>query len=235
MQLSAHAPVHSAARRGVDLDEHRPFVDGTAPAVAVLMLHRTSSLVAIAVGSCLFALTPGTAHAAEPTPEAPPDAWERPLSVVGVAGSSALGAIGAAAEVTPVRVLTVSGGIGAPWFSGSAQVAVEPRLRFFVTRTVAMTAGVGVSFGSYREASPGVACFFGCSPSYTRSWDTAVWADLEAGVEGRTSGGFTWRAFGGAGRVMNPAAYTCTGSEGCNGTAPTAPHAGIALGYALPI
>jgi hypothetical protein len=169
-------------------------------------------------------------------PSAPDDPWRaRPISLAGQMIATPYGFAGASVAVTPVRWLSVEAGGGVT--VDGPQAALMPRGRIFVSRKVALSLGLGASFGRYVDAHDLQLCAivpFGarCPPDPVRTWETAAWANALGALEGRTGSGFEWRVFAGIGRLLNRGAFVCDGGS-CPDAAPTQPYAGLALGYAF--
>ena len=72
-------------------------------------------------------------------------------------------------------------------------------------------------------------------PEQSEVNELAVFLNGELGYEVRTTGGFTWRSYAGAGLMMNPGDMTCDAYDGCMSPSSRGPvlFAGMAFGYAF--
>src|SRR5688572_10909092 len=148
------------------------------------MLLAAATFACVALGS--------TAALAQDKPaaaDATPDRWrDRPFAIWGQGGvGTPLGLVGGMLEWSPHRMVAIGAGAGFD-FAG-VQYGVMPRLRLILAESVAFHMGLGASGGRWKKF-----CFLsGCSDMDYRVVDNAVRANIEAGFEGRTEQGMTWR------------------------------------------
>jgi hypothetical protein len=197
----------------------------------------------LAFAALVFVAVPSLAHAeveSATTVAAPErDRWTaRPFALEIQGLGSTLGFVGAAVDVSPLSFLSVNAGVG-QGISGT-QAGAEARFRLRLTQGLALALGVGGSFGRHCVGATMNGLFDPChdGPEGANAyrWERAYWANVTFGIDGRTEGGFVYRAFIGGGRMLNPGSGTCLGENqnGCDleknaGTA----HLGVALGYAF--
>jgi hypothetical protein len=189
---------------------------------------------------------------------APPTRWtrwaERPLTIAAVGGfATPIGNGGGLVELSPVPWLVVGAGGGAS--TDGPQLAIATRVRFPISDSVMLGAGLGLSRGPYTWETHGGGCggFGGTCSTATRHWDQALRANLELAFEGMIppkDDGWRWRLFGGLGRVVNQdAGGACQQSVGyepsffgagraiaapsCDGAGRAVLYVGASLGYAF--
>jgi hypothetical protein len=155
-----------------------------------------AALLATAVASTAHAQSaptsaaPGMAVVAAPATPATPEAPAHPLDVGLVFGfATPVGSIGVDVQYEATEWLALSGGVGLA-FSGP-QAAVMPRL-YTPTGSLRLFAGAGFSVGNYDE--PDI-CIDGCPVDDDGT--TAVWGNLEGGIEYRTQPIFVRLTLGG--------------------------------------
>jgi hypothetical protein len=166
--------------------------------------------------------------------------WRKPFAIEGHVGlGTPLGLIGVALDMTPMPWVSFNLGLGegvdGTQYEAMARVRVAP---------AAVTGGIGAGASSGKYASNSDSCWWSCAaierfPYTYREWNTAVWGNAEAFVEGRSGSGFQWRVYVGIGRLMNASASTCSfgplGSpkpSACDAPMATG-YVGTALGYAF--
>jgi hypothetical protein len=190
----------------------------------------------VSIALAVLASLPLTANAQQIIPppppyDPPPSGWEaEPWCVEGIAGlGTPVGAYGLAVDVSPAPFLSIWAGFGT---NGSGlQLAAALRLRLWPSHFQAFYVAVGGSVGAYTEPTG--------DSGTDRVNDRATWMNWELGYERRT-GTFTWRLFGGFGRMLNVEDVHCVGDgmgvPACEegevwGT--TLPYAGLAIGVSF--
>lgn len=171
--------------------------------------------------TCLM-LCEHTSARADEAKESHRDPWERSTAIWGHAGRGPFGAIGTSLEFAPVHWLPIEVGAGIV-AQGSivdpklaARLGLWPRLRIPFFRGLAIGVGPFISFGNYQPDAEKEVCF-DCQdkePRAKREWDPAVFGGALLSLEGRVPAGFVWRAYGGAGTVLNRDAMLCTPAPG---------------------
>jgi hypothetical protein len=142
-----------------------------------------------------------------------------------------LGYAGAAVEITPVRWLSVEGGIGRGM--AGAQLAVQPRVRLGGREGLIASVGAGLSMGRFDRRDPWWSIEYE-STVFRR----AIWSNVETSLESRTAGGFQLRLYAGLGVMLQGERESCTEDYGlvpCSGTERgwLSPYLGISAGYAF--
>jgi hypothetical protein len=159
---------------------------------------------------------------ADPAPgdDAAPRAHSRVSGTLGL--FTPTGSLGVEYTQAALPTFEIGAGVGVG-FSGP-QASIMPRLRIG-DGLQAIVLGAGASGG--RLVIPVLFCFDECTDTRT----TALWVDVEAGIQATTSGGVTLSAYGGLSRVVAHGA--CTGDQ-CNRVDRLMlPYAGFALGHTL--
>ena len=167
------------------------------------------------------------------------DPWaHRTISLELNAGlGTPLGFGGVAMELTPVRYVSLVGGVGVG--KTGAQVAGMLRLRAPIGR-VGIEVGTGISRGAYDGPAGGTFCFDSGCPTY--HYDAAKWLNLEFALDyNSVASRMYFRFFGGVGYLLNPT--DCSYSDrtkliGDCSAAPwleneRVPYLGLALGFRL--
>ena len=200
-----------------------------------------SAFVVIMIG-----LAPRVTSAASPEDNpavvAPPNRWQKQLAYEARLGlATPLGFAGVAVDVTPVPWVSLNLGIGQG--GHGAQYAGMARVRL-ATTPVTGGIGAGVSAGRYQWDNQCKAYYGPCAamdrwPVVTRTWNPAIWGNVEAFLEGRAAGGFQWRVYLGLGKILNAAASRCTW-QSVDGQRPNGcdeshflGYVGTALGYSF--
>lgn len=157
------------------------------------------------------------------------DAWSvRPSGLELQLGIASPLGLGVAADLAPVRWLSLGGGLG---HSATAlQVAVCARARPWSNGRRALYLGLCGSAGGYSEPTP--------DDGTRREAARAYWASPELGVEWRSLDGLTARVFVGPTFLLNPDAVHCTGAaiascEAGETWGTSMPFGGVALGWSL--
>lgn len=113
-----------------------------------------------------------------------------------------------------------------------AQASIMPRLRTGAGST-SVTFGTGLSGGAYNEFQLFQFCLStgpdACHDNQVRT--TALWANVEAGLQVTSRAGMTFRLYGGAGRVIGRGA--CHNGDCARIDNMTLPYVGLALGHTL--
>lgn len=151
------------------------------------------------------------------------------------------GAAGITVDYSVRPWAAISAGVGVSWFQADPQGSLMFRRRFLLDEA-AFYIGMGASVGRYVPPLQGL--FEG--GFYTRrSWDPAIFANFEGGVEVRASFGLTFRGTAGLSRVLNAGAVKCTRISRGEVDGPTSscstgstislmfPYLGGAVGYAF--
>lgn len=167
--------------------------------------------------------------------------WEtkkKQVNLMGGSPGSPAGIVGLGFEYAPTKYTVL--GVGGGWApDGGLRGTFMPRLRLPLNRFFAIGMGFPLTLGPYEYSQrvPEQCQFAGCSTGYrtTRSWDIALWGQLEPNVEFRIgSSGMALRVFGGWAAVMNNESDTCksTLSHGCPSTIGEQKwYGGLAIGY----
>ena len=169
------------------------------------------------------------------------DTWTtrpRAFSLSGASGGP-LGYGGASFEYAPRRWLVLGGGAGVQ--PGGATFAFTWRLRWPISRNVAIGMGVPISAGPYEWAGwyvPPEGCvdLANCPFRVTRTWTMAAWVHFEPSIEFRIPSGPTLRVYGGRSQILNGPQGVCASavSAACpTRQGETQTYAGITLGYAF--
>jgi hypothetical protein len=177
------------------------------------------------------------------------DPWTRPLALDLHAGlGTPLGFYGLTTELTPVRWFTI--GVGAGESSSGLQEALMARVRVVVDGT-GFALGGGVSTGPYQDTKEGWFCGLYGGDCTLRTWDRAVWGNMELSVEHRLRSGLELRAYFGSALLSNQTADGCvvhlgdaevshlpSDTKACNPGDATrdgsaVPYAGVSVGYAF--
>lgn len=123
--------------------------------------------------------------------------WERrPLGVEAVLGlGGPVGVFGVALDyaASPMFVINTGVGLGLD----GPQVALTPRIRLPVGKVVGFGVEGGVSTGPYKEL-----CLL-CTDDQRKHVPMATWFNMGGVFDLRTGGGFHFRLFGGAERILN--------------------------------
>jgi hypothetical protein len=167
-------------------------------------------------------------------PPEPPDPWAlHPFALEVQLGLGApLGFAGIAIDGSPLPVfaLNVGVGLGAQGMQVSGSARVRP-FRFGHSAHFAPYIGGGISEGPYQQYDTN-AFFGGDTPTAEYHWDTAVWANAEAGMEMRLGERFELRPFIGIAALTNPTTGKPVGTPDQPRDGSTA-YTGIAIGYAF--
>ena len=163
--------------------------------------------------------------------EAPGARWrDRPLAVHGSVGlGTPLGLIGASAEYSAWEWFALEGGAGLGL--AGPQGALSLRVRRPWT-SLALYGSLGSSVGEFRVGH--AFCLPDSSCNYEHVF--VVWMNADAGLELRAASGFVFRAFLGAGIVLNRASFR-EQSEGLSDNLADGlwlPYLGASFGYAFP-
>jgi len=169
-----------------------------------------------------------------------PRRWRPSLGLeVHRGAGTALGLAGFALDMTPMPWFSITAGVGTS--ARGPQAAAMYRVRIDLAPAT-IGVGAGLSAGNFQSNDDD--CVGPCGavlklPAITRTWSTAVFANLELDIEGRSDGGFLWRTYVGRGQVLNTGASTCsfTTADGlrpsaCEGNAGVF-YAGAALGHTI--
>lgn len=118
------------------------------------------------------------------------------------------GWLGASMGYSPARWLAIDAGAGVGYLGPKGtlgyDLAVMPRFRVAFQANKAIDFGAGVSTGKYWwNETP-----FD-SAGATKSWDWAIWANMEVSYEWRAASGFELRPYLGLARLLNPGAGIC--------------------------
>ena len=201
-------------------------------------LHCARLLVALATLSLprLVAAAPGDPEATPAAATAlPPSRWQKPVALEGHFGVGIpLGLPGVALDVTPVRWVSLSLGVGHR--TEGTQFAAMTRARLSPT-PVTGGFGAGISGGRYIWSNYD---FFSHSENeieVRRVWKTALWGNVDFHLEGRSGGGFQWRVYVGYATLLNPNQSTCSfaapdGQRLCSERLSNI-YVGSAMGYAF--
>jgi hypothetical protein len=156
------------------------------------------------------------AHADPPVTPAP-GVWDDHHIGVNLAlgWGTPLGAAGVAVDWTPIRWVSIEGGLGASrnwnlycWSGGSGQAGVMARGRL-AYEGWGVSAGLGASTGGYHEQP---SCPFENGNAW--DWSAALWINAELAIEHRWSSGVGLRLIAGESRLLNPSSGVCTPYDG---------------------
>ena len=205
--VHTRAPANVEHGRTSHDDQLLPRVDSSTlddEALTLARGNRANHRVAVALHrSAPMRCAPLLALAALALTASVADAEPRQRAVHGVLGMwTPVGELGAEGELMVTDHLGISAGVGAA-MSG-VQVAAMPRLHAPLGPHSWLAFGLGMSAGRYQWEEM---CIDGSCSRYTT--DLALWGNAELAIEWQRPGGFSLRAFVGAGRQLNPDAARC--------------------------
>lgn len=195
------------------------------------MHHRSAAACTVVLASIATPAAAQTSPSTAPTSvSAPRRTWdERRWGVELQLGlGTPTGLLGAVVDATPLPWWTISAGIGEG--GGGPQFALGTRFR--VPGQTTFYAGLGMSAGRFcvpgnHEHLPG-----DCDADATL-WNPALWVNGEIGLESVGDGGFVFRAFLGAQKLLNESAGVRRSGIVPPEEAGILPSIGLAFGHTL--